>query len=64
MLMRINKYLASRGVASRRRIDELVERKKVLINGSVARLGDKVNDQKDTVQFGKKIFAPSKTAQV
>lgn len=62
--MRINKYLASRGVASRRRIDELVERKKVLINGSVARLGDKVNDQKDTVQFGKKIFTPSKTPQV
>jgi 23S rRNA pseudouridine2605 synthase len=63
MLMRINKYLASRGVASRRRIDELVERKKVLINGAVAKLGDKVDDQKDTIQFGKKIFTPSKTPQ-
>ena len=40
--MRINKYLAHKGYATRRAADELVERNKVLINGKVARLGDKV----------------------
>jgi 23S rRNA pseudouridine2604 synthase len=41
--MRINKYLAKQGVATRRGADELVARGKVLINGRVAVLGDKVN---------------------
>ncbi|MFZ5437981.1 MAG: pseudouridine synthase [Patescibacteria group bacterium] len=59
MLQRINKYLASLGVASRRKIDELIEKKKVLINHQVARLGDKVDDYQDTVQVGKKIYPPT-----
>lgn len=41
--MRINKYLAKQGVATRRGADELVAQGKVLINGRVAVLGDKVN---------------------
>ncbi len=41
--MRINKYLARDGVATRRGADELVARGKILINGKVAVLGDKVN---------------------
>lgn len=41
--IRINKYLAKHGVATRRGADELVARSKVLINGRVAVLGDKVN---------------------
>ena len=41
--MRINKYLARDGVATRRGADELVARGKILINGRVAVLGDKVN---------------------
>src|SRR5689334_15338943 len=41
--MRINKYLALRGLATRRDADVLVEKKKVYINGSVAQLGDKVS---------------------
>ena len=41
--MRINKYLAREGVATRRGADELVTRGKVLINGRVAVLGEKVN---------------------
>lgn len=41
--MRINKYLAHEGVATRRNADVLISRGKVLINGRVALLGDKVN---------------------
>lgn len=42
--MRINKYIAREGVATRRGADELIARGKVLINGRVAVLGDKVNE--------------------
>ena len=41
--MRINKYLAKVGVATRRGADELVARGKVLVNGKVAVLGEKIN---------------------
>lgn len=41
--MRINKYLAHEGISTRRGADELIARGKVLINGRVALLGDKVN---------------------
>lgn len=40
--MRINKYLAHKGVATRTGVDELIKSNKVLINGRVAKLGDKV----------------------
>lgn len=51
--MRINKYLAHQGVATRREADELVARGKVLINGTVAVLGDKV-EASDTVELAGK----------
>lgn len=40
--MRINKYLAESGVASRRGADELIKNGVVKINGKVAELGDEV----------------------
>ena len=43
--MRINKYLAFIKISTRRGADELVKNKKVLINGKIASLGDKVNEQ-------------------
>jgi len=42
--VRINKYLANQGVATRRAVDELIEGGKVFINGKKAVLGDKVNE--------------------
>jgi 23S rRNA pseudouridine2604 synthase len=42
--MRINKYLAHKGIATRRGADELIARGKVLINGRIAVLGDKVTE--------------------
>ncbi len=43
--MRINKYLAACGVASRRECDKLIERGAVLINGNIASLGAEVDDE-------------------
>ena len=42
--MRINKYLAEKGIASRRRADELVVAGRVKINGIVATLGMSVEE--------------------
>ncbi len=47
--MRINKYLAHQGIASRREADVLVESGKVLINGKKAKNGDQVQEN-DTVE--------------
>lgn len=47
--MRINKYLALRGLATRRGADELIQKKKVYINDRIAVLGDKV-DEGDRVE--------------
>lgn len=41
--IRINKYLAEQGITSRREADKLIAAGKVLINGKIAQLGDKVN---------------------
>ena len=46
--MRINKFLALRGDATRRGADALIEDRKVTINGRLAKLGDAVNE-KDVV---------------
>ncbi|MEK7604224.1 MAG: pseudouridine synthase [Patescibacteria group bacterium] len=48
--MRINKYLAHQGLATRRGADELIARGTVFVNGRVATLGEKVNEG-DTVEL-------------
>lgn len=53
--MRINKYLASSGVASRRECDNLIRNKKVTINGQIAKLGAEVNDGDEVCVDGKTI---------
>lgn len=46
--MRINKYLASKNICSRREADELIAKGIVTINGKIAKVGDKVQET-DTV---------------
>ena len=54
--VRLQKFLAESGVASRRKSEELIEQGKVKVNGYVASIGDKINPKKDTVTVnGKKI---------
>lgn len=54
--VRLQKFLAESGVASRRKSEQLIADGKVRVNGKVAQIGDKVNPKKDTVTVsGKKI---------
>ena len=52
--IRINKYLATQGVSTRRDADKLIEAGKVMINGRRAILGDKVKEG-DKVEITRKI---------
>ena len=54
--MRINKFLAEQGVASRRGCDEIVAEGRVTINGKVAKAGDDVTPS-DTVMLDGKTLS-------
>jgi len=58
MEVRINKYLAEAGVASRRQSDKLVESGLVTINGNKAKTADKVMPGDVACVKGKKICRP------
>lgn len=47
--MRINRYLALKKHSTRRKVDELIKKKQVFLNGRLAVLGDKVQ-KSDTVE--------------
>ena len=58
--MRLNKYIASAGVCSRRKADELIEQGVVSVNGKkVTELGFSVNE-KDKVFIGSELVRPKK----
>lgn len=52
--IRLQKFLAECGIASRRKCEEFIEEGKVTVNGEVAILGTKVNPDKDVVLFNGK----------
>ena len=55
--MRLNKFLSSSGVASRRKCDELILEGKVEVNGKVVNtLGIKIDEKKDKVKVGGKVI--------
>lgn len=54
--MRINKYLASLGLASRRNIDKLIDEGKISINGKLASQGMNVSENDEICIDGKKII--------
>lgn len=55
-LIRLQKFMADCGVASRRKSEELIAAGKVKVNGMVASIGDKIDPKKDTVSVsGRKI---------
>lgn len=56
---RINKYLSEVGFCSRRAADDLIEQKKVTINGKVPEMGTKVQDG-DEVRVNGKLVSPPK----
>ena len=58
-LLRINRYLALNLNISRRDSDALVEKKKVKINGNMAKHGDSVNED-DIVMFRNEVVQPTR----
>lgn len=50
-MIRLNKYLAQSGVASRRKCDELIAQGKIYVNGKVATVGTQVDEKKDKVVY-------------
>lgn len=59
--MRLNKFLASAGIASRRKCDQLIQEGLVSVNGkAVSELGTVINEKKDKVFYeGRQISLPS-----
>ncbi len=63
--IRLQKYLAECGVASRRKSEELIAAGKVKVNGITALIGDKVNPKHDKVTVsGKKVVSVKKNVYI
>lgn len=60
-MIRLNKFLSSCGVASRRHSDELIMQGKIMVNGKVVNTpGVSINERKDKVVYdGKELSLPS-----
>ena len=56
--MRINKYLAEAGIASRRKCDEMIKNGLVKVNGNIAMPGDDVTAEDLVVCDGKPVGKP------
>jgi 23S rRNA pseudouridine2605 synthase len=54
MLSRLNQYLAKSTGISRRQADELISKSKIKVNGKIAELGQKVDEEKDNVEVVEK----------
>lgn len=55
-LIRLQKYMADCGVASRRKAEEMIAAGRVKVNGQTAFVGDKINPKRDSVTVnGKKL---------
>ena len=62
--VRINKYLSEIGICSRREADRLIERKKIIINGEIAQMGEKVSKEDEIQVNGEKIFSPKNNKRI
>lgn len=60
MLERVQKILASAGIASRRDCEELIREGKVFVNHKRIKLGDKADFSKDIIMVSGKVIQPEK----
>ena len=63
-MLRLQKYLSEQGFCSRRKAEELIRQKKILINGAFVTLGDKVSDTDVIVINGEKLIPRKKPSIV
>lgn len=64
-IVRLQKLLSERGVASRRKAEELIAGGHVKVNGHVASLGDKADDHKDIVTVrGRRLAAAAEPVYI
>ena len=57
MEVRLQKYIADSGIASRRKAEELIKQGKIKVNGKVIlELGTKVDSKKDRVEYNGKVL--------
>ena len=54
--IRLQKFLANAGIASRRKCEELIEKGKIKVNGKTATLGTKIDPENDKVEYNGKII--------
>ncbi len=60
MLQRIQKILSAAGVASRRKAEDLILQGRVTVNGTVAVIGQKADDQKDVIAVDRQRLQPQR----
>lgn len=59
MLIRLQKYIADCGIASRRKAEDLILQGKVMVNNKIVReLGTKIDTENDEIKFSGKIIKP------
>ena len=54
--IRLQKFLAEAGIASRRKCEELIENGQIKVNGEIATIGTKINPNQDKVEYCGKII--------
>lgn len=59
--VRLQKFMAEQGIASRRKSEDLIRAGNVKVNGHIAVIGQKINPKKDLVTVGKQKIVPPKT---
>ena len=60
--IRLQKYLANNGIASRRKCEELIMQGRVKVNGEVVtELGTKINPDKDIIEYNGKTIKNTNT---
>ena len=66
MLVRLNKFLSHAGIASRREADRMIQEGRVKLNGRVVQeLGEKLEDERDVVEFdGRRVRKEERMAYV
>ena len=62
--VRLQKFMAEQGVASRRKSEDLIRAGKVKVNGHIAEIGMKINPRKDLVTVGKQKLTNEKNRKM